>query len=92
MSVLFAAVDGVWQPLLTTLLVLAGLCGLVAVVHPRWFAVLADRGSQWIDTQRAVEWLDRRIDIDCYVVRYTRLFGALVLASACFLAFRYLAR
>jgi hypothetical protein len=84
-------VEGVWQPLLATLLLLAGACGLIAVVHPRWFSVLAQRGSQWIDTNRAVEWLDRRIDIDCYVFPYTRLFGALVLASACFLAFRYLA-
>ena len=63
--------------------------GLVATFAPGRFANIASRGSKWVDTEKMLQALDRPIDIDQHVLRYSRVFGTLVVASAAWLAYVY---
>jgi len=60
--------------------------GLLALLSPPLFSRLAHWGSLWIDTDRFFATLDRRIDIDRPVLRYSRLFGMAVLGVVVVLA------
>jgi hypothetical protein len=62
---------------------LCGALGLMAVAAPRAFQRLAQRSSKWVDSEKLLAVLDKRVDIDAYVLRYTRLFGAAVLCGLC---------
>ncbi len=81
-----------WQPIVGSLLLVCGLLGLLAIVHPRWFAALSSQGSQWVDSSRMLAFLDRRFDVDRLLLRHTRLFGSLILGSVTLLALRWFAR
>ncbi len=61
--------------------IISGLLGMIAMVSPRLFRWLSGRSSQWIDSSRAVQFLDKRIDIDHYVLRHARLFGAVLVVT-----------
>ena len=67
-------------------LAVVAVLGLVALVSPRRFAALAQRGSKWIDTSRVVEAMDRRVDVDQHIIRHSRVFGVLVIVAALVLA------
>jgi hypothetical protein len=67
------------------LLALCGALGLLALVSPSLFQRIATAGSRWFDTQKWIERLDRRYDIDRYVLPHSRVLGALVIASVVFL-------
>lgn len=71
----------VWHPALLTAAGLTVLLGLVAVIRPPCFHALAWHGSTWVDSNRWVALLDRRIDVDAYVLPHARLFGCLLLAA-----------
>jgi hypothetical protein len=75
--------------LVLSFLGITGLLGLLAVVSPPRFARIAQSGGQWIDTSKLQQLLDRPIGIDHHVLRYSRLFGAAVIASALWLAYVY---
>jgi hypothetical protein len=75
-------VIGVW-----VLLSFCGFAGIVAVASPRWFARLSRGGSKWIDTNRVAAVLDRRIEVDQYLLPYSRWLGAAVLASVAALVY-----
>jgi hypothetical protein len=64
----------------------AGSMGTLALLSPRRFARLAEWSSIWVDTDRWASKLDRRVEIDSYVLRYGRRFGAVLLAAAALLA------
>ena len=81
----------IWRPIWLTMLVFAAACGLLAVCSPRWFAKLAGIGSQWVDSQRYVKWLDARFDIDGFVLRHARAFGICVLSALMFLTVQWIA-
>ncbi|MBI3462607.1 MAG: hypothetical protein HY000_06030 [Planctomycetes bacterium] len=49
---------------------------------PVLFIALAKHSSHWIDTDRALKPLDRRFDIDGYVLPYSRSLGALPCSPA----------
>ena len=68
------------------LLGLSGVLGLLAMISPNHFQRIATNASHWFDTQKWIERLDRRYDIDRYVLPHSRVLGALVVASAVFLA------
>lgn len=70
----------------------AAAMGLLALVFPDTFAVLAQRGGSWVDTEELVKKLDERIDIDQHILRYSRVFGLAVVASALFLGYVYFTR
>ncbi|MEX2560425.1 MAG: hypothetical protein WD403_10950 [Pirellulales bacterium] len=80
------------KPVLWSLVAISGLLGLIAVISPRCFRILATQGSQWVDTNRLLACLDKRFDIDCYVLPHARLLGAVVLASLAILAIRWFGR
>ena len=60
---------------------LAGV-GLLAMVSPQRFSRLAHRGSGWIDTNKYLSFLDKRVDIDQAVLPFSRVLGFAVLGSA----------
>jgi len=77
----------VWEPIALGLLGFAGLLGLLAVVSPRLFQKLAGQTDRWVDSTRALECLDRRVDIDTYVLPRSRLLGVAVIASVAVLSY-----
>jgi len=74
-------------PIIWFLLGLAGAVGLIALVSPRWFALLSARSNRWIDTAKAVAWLDKRIEVDAHLAPYTRVLGGAALLSVAVLAY-----
>ncbi|HEY2882929.1 MAG TPA: hypothetical protein VGJ15_10855 [Pirellulales bacterium] len=70
-----------------SLLALVGMLGFIALVSPSLFASLSRRSGQWVDTNKLAQVLDRRVDIDHYVLPFSRLLGAAVLASVAVLAY-----
>lgn len=74
----------VW-PLLS---VVAGL-GVTAIVSPGAFAILAQRGGEWVDSRQLLERLDQPVDIDEPILRYSRTFGVAVVTAAGVLAYVY---
>jgi hypothetical protein len=68
------------------LAVVLGL-GLLALFAPDAFALVATRGSKWVDTERVLQALDKPIDVDHHVLRYSRIFGVLVALSALWLGY-----
>ncbi len=75
-----------WPWITWTLLAFAGTLGLLAAACPRQFCRLAAWCNLWVDTDRLGEKLDRWVDVDRYVLRNCRLFGAVVLLAATVLA------
>ena len=71
--------------------VLAAIFGLgvLATFAPDRFANIALRGSRWVDTEEVLKLLDRPIDVDRYVLRYSRVFGVAVVLAAVWLAYVY---
>ncbi|MBX3414437.1 MAG: hypothetical protein KF708_17255 [Pirellulales bacterium] len=84
---LFVAVQIAWEPIALGLLAFAGALGLLAVVSPRLFQKLAGQTDRWVDSSRALECLDRRVDIDAYILPRSRLLGVAVLASVAVLSY-----
>jgi hypothetical protein len=74
------------QQIAWPLLGLVGAAGAVAVFSPRLFSRLASWGNRWIDADRVLTKLDRRIDIDRHVLAHCRLFGVAVLGTVVVLA------
>ena len=79
-----------WQSLFTAMLALSVICGAVAVVSPKRFQKLADYSARWIETDGISKWLDRRIDLDGYVLRHPRAFGAITSVSSIYLIYRWI--
>jgi hypothetical protein len=75
------------QAVLWTTLALLGLVGLIAVISPNRFQKLAKRGGQWVDTNKLAEVLDKRVDIDRYVLPFSRLLGVAVILSVAVLSY-----
>ena len=73
-------------------LVLSGILGILAMVSPKFFQALATRSTRWIDTERYLAVLDRRVDVDAYVLQHCRVLGALVMVSVSVLGYLWIAR
>jgi len=73
--------------LIVPLLALAAAAGFVALFSPRRFSVLAARGGRWVDTNRFVQMFDKPINVDRFVIRYSRVFGAVVILAVLVLAY-----
>lgn len=87
MSGLLFAVQIVWEPIALALLACAGLLGLLAIVSPRLFQKLAGQTDRWVDSNRALECLDRKVDIDSYILPRSRILGVAVLVSVAVLSY-----
>lgn len=57
------------------------VAGFLALCSPPLFSRLARWGSIWVDTNKLVDKLQRRIEIDGYVLKHCRLFGFAVLGA-----------
>jgi beta-lactamase regulating signal transducer with metallopeptidase domain len=86
---LVAALTPAIQTAVWGVLGVIAVLGVFAVVSPRNFAQLAHRGSSWVDTDKLVEKLDKRFDIDTPVLRYSRLLGFAVLAAVAVLGYLF---
>ena len=76
-----------WRPPVISVLAVIGAAGLLALVHPRWFRSVASATNRSWDTNKVIERLERPVNIDRYILPYSRVLGALVLLSAGYLAF-----
>jgi len=65
---------------------LVGCVGILAVVKPSLFAVVAQRSSHWVDSNKVLAQLDRRVDVDKYVLPYSRVLGVAVLIAVVLMA------
>ena len=81
--------QNVWGPSSWILLALAGLVGLVALVSPKTFRSVAEFGGRWLDSEKLLAKLDRKIDVDRLVMPYSRWLGAAVVAAIAILCFRF---
>ena len=80
------------QAILLGSLALVGIVGMIAILSPQRFAKLATRSGRWVDTKKALEVFDTRVDIDHYVLPFSRLLGVAVVASVailCWVLVRY---
>jgi hypothetical protein len=92
-SLLF--LNAVPKPFLLSLSGLSIVAGLLAISSPRWFARVATVGNRWIDTARLfripadsrLRSLDRWVELDGYMIRYTRLLGLAVCVAASLLVY-----
>ena len=78
------------KPILILFLLGCALVGLLALISPRAFALVVDKGNYWIDTSKFFSLLERRVDIDDYAVRHSRVTGMITLAGTAILGWLYL--
>lgn len=75
-----------WSPIVWGVAATLAVIGALAAIWPKCFRRMAEWGNTWIDTSRVTGALDRRIDIDTFVLRHSRAFGVFVLASVAAMA------
>jgi hypothetical protein len=63
--------------------------GLLATFAPGRFSKISARGSKWVDTDKLLQYLDKPIDVDSHVLRYSRVFGVVVSLAAVWLAYLF---
>lgn len=61
-------------------------CGVIAIILPRTFGKLAAFLGKWIEALPTFKTIDRRLDVDHYFLKYTRVFGACILMASAFWA------
>ncbi|MDC0936241.1 GGDEF domain-containing protein [Pirellulales bacterium] len=71
---------------------LAGVVGLVALVSPKIFTAAAELGGMWVTNPKSASTYHSPIDIDQFVIRHSRKFGALVVTVVGFLTLLFLGR
>jgi hypothetical protein len=82
-----ASIQSTVVPILGIALAVVGLCGVIALVSPRSFAVLAGRGNRWIDTASLLAKLETRVEVDARVLPFSRILGATTIIAVVFLSF-----
>ena len=76
--------SGQWM--VWTLLAAIGAAGLLAIVSPRGFARLAAFGNIWVDSDKVLKQLDRRVEVDTHLLHHCRLLGVVTVVAASVLA------
>ena len=85
---LFAAGPN-FAPYVWTALGVLGAIGLLALTSPSRFRKLCTRSDRWIDTDKLLEPLNRRVDLDEHILPFSRVLGAAVLGSAVLIGYLY---
>jgi len=81
-----------WPIIVLSLLGFSGAVGALALISPKMFAFVAETGGLWVAGPKTLTALDAPIDIDKFVLRNSRQFGALVLMVVCYLTLFSLGR
>ena len=81
-----------WPIIVLTHLGLFAMVGLLALASPKTFAFVAETGGLWVTSPKNAAVFDSPIDIDQFVIRNSRQFGALVLMVVCYLTLVFLGR
>ncbi|MCG8585706.1 MAG: hypothetical protein MI757_13450 [Pirellulales bacterium] len=63
--------------------------GLLAAMSPGCFRRLCGQSDQWIDTDKLLEPLNRRIDVDQHVMPFCRVLGIAVVGAAVLIGYLY---
>lgn len=79
-----------FMPVVWTLLGICAAAGLLAVVSPKKFHALTNHSNTWVDSNKFLETLDKRVDIDKYVLPFSRVLGVSVLIAVGVLAYLYI--
>jgi len=78
MMVKFALMfDDPW--LFWSIVIFIGSFGFWAICWPQRFAQLARSSSSWIDSNKMLAVFDTRVEVDAFILRYTRVFGVALL-------------
>jgi hypothetical protein len=75
--------------------VIGAVCGLLALLSPRTFKLVAERCNRWIDTRKwfpipnntVSQTCDKWVDTDRYTGSYCRVTGVVMLVGAVILSF-----
>ena len=81
-----------WPIIFLSLLGLCGIVGLVAVVSPKTFALVAETGGLWVTKPKSSALFESPIDIDQFVIRHSRQFGSMVTMVVVYLALFFFGR
>ena len=89
MNHLLTAAIPSFAPYIWTSLGVLGAIGLLALASPSRFKKLCTRSDRWIDTDKLLEPLNRRVDLDEHILPFSRILGGAVLAAAVLIAYLY---
>ena len=80
MDSVFSLLRAASGPAYYSTLALATVVGSLAVISPRLFRKICEKGSYWVTTPLQISTLDKKVlDIDRYMLQHSRLAGALIL-------------
>jgi hypothetical protein len=80
MDSVFNLLREVSGPAYYSTMVLGTLVGSLAVISPRLFGKICEKGSYWVTTPLQSSALDKKVfDTDRYMLKHCRLTGALIL-------------
>lgn len=77
-------------PLIWGFISVFAVCGLIAIASPKSFTLLSRCSNQWVDTSKLAAVLDKRIDIDRYVLPFSRALGVAVILALVLVSWLYL--
>lgn len=77
-------------PIVWALLGIVGAVGLLAILSPSRFSALTRRSNRWVDTSKILATLDKQVDIDQYILPFSRALGIAVMVAVAVMAMLYL--
>ena len=89
MNHLLTAATPNFAPYVWTGLAILGAIGLLALTSPNRFRKLCTRSDRWIDTDKLLEPLNRRVDLDEHILPFSRILGGAVLGAAVLIGYLY---
>ena len=86
------------RPLLICAVATSALLGVLALVSPKAFTLLAVKGNRWIDTSKLFHvpdnklfrTVDKWVETDQFTLRYSRLTGIVMIVAAAIVGSLYL--
>ena len=79
-----------WPIIFISLLGFCGAVGILAMVSPRAFAIVAETGGLLVTKPKSPSLFESPIDIDQFVIRHSRQFGAMVTVVVTYLGLLFL--
>jgi hypothetical protein len=89
MDIFLGLVEVLKVPVLWTAIILCAGCGVLGVLSPKLLATINGISTKWVDTNWLFSYMDKKIDVDRFMVKHARLFGLLSLVTAVGLFYRF---